>query len=143
MQLTVSSATPSAFAKAVLLSPAADPRLGCSTTIQSFPHGHHVRTEYGVDAGLVPGSLVLEPCEDVPINPKRDWLLRRRVHDDRLGPEISWEVGKFRGGSTANLTLGHSAELREVCVPANGFLRFDWSLRHTLGAHGDHSDGPK
>ena len=67
--------------------------LGCSTTIQSFPHGHHVRTEYGVDARLVPRSLVLEPCEDVTVNPKRDRLFWHGVDHDRLGPEIGWQAG--------------------------------------------------
>jgi len=43
--------------------------LACSATSALIAHRSDVRTEHGVDPGLVPRTLGLEPSEDVAIDP--------------------------------------------------------------------------
>src|SRR5207302_7072940 len=55
----------------------------------------HVRPENSVHASLVARSRLLEPVENVLIDPQRDRLLRGRHHKLALVPKIRREVGEF------------------------------------------------
>lgn len=62
----------------------------------------HERPQHGVDAGLIPGPLCLEPIKHVSVDPERNRPFRYRLDDLRRSPEVVWQPTQLSGRRALN-----------------------------------------
>ena len=68
----------------------------CSAVLnRAFLDSRHVSTEYRIHARLVSRPLLLEPPQNILIDPKRDGLLGRRMNQRGMLEEVDREIGKL------------------------------------------------
>src|SRR3981189_1622912 len=93
--------------------------------------------QHGVDARLIPASALLEPMENVLVEPQGHGLLALREDNPRPGPFFlgPWRIVRILGGVPLDLLLGHRID----AGPVSEILHLPGLLqrypRDTLFAH--------